>query len=97
MFPQLPPHFHIRSLVWLAANLSAAAFVLANRSPLFLAGGSDALIPVYRVPTSGMIAALLLFALGSGIALIPARPRPFPGGRGWAACFRQDVRLVELI
>jgi hypothetical protein len=69
-----------RLLAWIALNLAASAFVLANRSEILMAKGSDALVSIYRVSGPGQAAALVLFALVAGIALFPARLRVLPGG-----------------
>lgn len=85
-----------RLLAWIALNLAATAIVLAARSDILMAKGSDALVSIYRVSGFGQSAALVLFALGSGIALFPARHHILPGG-AWSRSAAGAVGLACLL
>lgn len=56
-----------KSLLWILMNALAVILAVLCRSNLFLSKGSDALVSVYRVSFNGLIAALLLFAIGTAV------------------------------
>lgn len=83
-----------RWLGWLLLNVLVLAVVGLSRSNVWVAGGSDALVSIYRVPLPGLLIGLGMFVLITSLMRPPTGTAGVPGAS--AAGGRSPARAIML-